>query len=134
MNSKTVWAGILAFSVATLAWGQAAPPPGGQAGGPGGGHPGMMVGGGGAGGRMMAARLNPYDQMVEELNLTDDQKPKLKELCDAQEKTLRDLQKQAADKMRAALDNRSRSLQYSHLRLALGVRRWYKMEHGTQLH
>ena len=29
---------------------------------------------------------------------------------------------------------RSRSLQYSHLRLALGVRRWYKMEHGTQLH
>ena len=100
MNSKTLWAGILALSVATVAWGQPAPAAGGQ-GGPGGPRADMM-----ARGRLMVARFNPYDQMVEELNLTDEQKPKLKELCDTQEKTLRDLQKQASDKMREAMDNK----------------------------
>ena len=102
MHSKTVWAGMLALSLSAVAWGQAAPPPGGQPGGPA-ARPGMMPGMNG--GRLMAVRLNPYDQMVEELSLTDDQKPKLKEICDAQEKTLRDLQKQAGDKMREAMDN-----------------------------
>jgi Spy/CpxP family protein refolding chaperone len=97
MNIKSMLVGIAALAiVGSTAMAQPAP-----------GGPGGAAGGRGGRGGMMAP-VNPYDQMVEQLNLTDDQKPKIKVQTDAMQKAITDFQTQSREKMTAATDQASR--------------------------